>query len=74
MNKILKITQVQPTEVTLPDGFYIGTWGGSEIIVNYQSKEYSLETETGVRGFGYKVVVKIEDGVATFKELKNEHF
>jgi hypothetical protein len=74
MNKIIKITESRPTVVTLPDGLYIGTWGGSTILVKYQDKEYNLETAIGVKGIGYKVVVKIENGESTFEELKNGHF
>lgn len=74
MNKIIKITESRPTIVTLPDGLYIGTWGGSTIKLSYQDKEYNLETEIGVKGLGYKVVVKIENGEATFEELKNGGF
>ena len=70
-NKILSVTERQPTPTTLPDGLYIGTWGGYIIQVNYEGKTYELKTEDGVKGMGFKVVVKIDKGVATFEELNN---
>ena len=71
MGKILKITEKLPKEAILPDGLYLGIWGGSIIEVSYKNKEYQLETEEGVRGIGYKVLVKIEKGIATFEEINN---
>jgi hypothetical protein len=41
------------------------------IEVHYKGKTYELKTEEGVRGMGFKVVVTIKDGVATFTELNN---
>lgn len=70
-NKILEITEKIPRPSTLPDGNYIGTWGGYNIDVRYEDKLYSLKTEEGVRGVGFKVMVTIADGVATFVEIKN---
>jgi hypothetical protein len=70
-NKILKITEKVPKAVTLPDGNYIGTWGGYTIEVVYQQKSYELTTEEGVRGMGFKVIVEIINGEATFEEIKN---
>jgi hypothetical protein len=55
----------------LPDGSYFGTWGGYVIELQYNGKTYELTTQEGVRGIGFKVVVTIKDGVATFNELKN---
>jgi hypothetical protein len=71
MMKIKAIREKRPVETTLPDGMYMGTWGGYVIEVNYGGKTYELETEEGVRGSGFKVVVTIKDGVATFEDLKN---
>jgi hypothetical protein len=70
-NKILSISEKVPKVATLPDGLYLGTWGGYVIEINYKGKNYELTTEEGVRGVGYKVVVNIKDGVATFDEIKN---
>jgi len=71
-NKILSITEKFPKPTTLPDGSYLGIWGGSNIDVEYKGKTYNLKTEEGVRGFGIKVIVTIKDGVGTFGEwLKN---
>lgn len=69
--KILKITEKIPQPATLPDGIYTGTWGGYNIELNYNGKVYSLTTEEGVRGVGIKVIVTIQNGEATFSELKN---
>ena len=68
--RILEIKEKVP-QTTLPDGSYFGTWGGSVIELDYKGKLYELTTEEGVRGIGYKVVVNIKDGVATFTEIKN---
>jgi len=70
-NKILSIKERVPQVTTLPDGIYTGTWGGYCIVVRYKDKSYELTTEEGVRGMGFKVVVTITDGVATFAEVKN---
>lgn len=70
-NKIISIKEKVPQVTTLPDGFYNGVWGGSIIEVSYKDKTYQLETQEGVRGFGYKVVVEIRDGVATFDEINS---
>lgn len=71
LNKILSITEKVPQVTTLPDGSYQGTWGGYIIEVTYNGKIYELKTEEGVRGMGFKVVVTIKNGEATFTELKN---
>jgi len=70
-NKIIAIREKVPQDVVLPDGSYVGTWGGNIISLPLDGKNYELETEEGVRSFGIKVVVTISDGVATFNELKN---
>jgi hypothetical protein len=71
MNKILEIREKVPQIAMLPDGAYFGTWGGNVIDVSYKGKNYELTTEVGVKGMGYKVVVTVKDGVATFDEIKN---
>lgn len=71
MSKITAINIKVPKETTLPDGIYTGTWGGYVIDVRYGDKSYELTTEEGVRGMGFKVVVTIKNGVATFEEVKN---
>lgn len=42
MGKILEIKEKVPVTASLPDGTYIGIWGGYEIDVNYQGKTYQL--------------------------------
>ena len=69
--KILSIQKQVPKESTLPDGVYTGTWGGYNIEVRYGGETYDLKTDEGVRGIGFKVVVNIKDGIATFEDLKN---
>ena len=56
MGKILKITEkvVEVKPITLPDGNYIGTWGGNIINVYHDDTNYELETDEGVRGIGYR--------------------
>jgi hypothetical protein len=71
MGKIVSITEKTPVSATLPDGNYVGIWGGNIIELKYNNKTYELETEVGVRGIGYHVVVIVKDGEATFQELKN---
>jgi len=70
-NKIVSIKEKVPQIATLPDGTYTGTWGGNNIDVRYKDKCYELTTEEGVRGIGYKVVVHIVNGVATFTSTNN---
>lgn len=69
--KILKITEKQPINVTLPDGLYFGTLGGYSIEIQYKNKTYELTVEEGVRGVGFKVVVKIENGIGTYEFITN---
>ena len=69
--EIIAIREKRPVETTLADGMYAGTWGGYVIEVNHDGRTYELETKKGVRGTGFKVVVTIKDGVATFQDLKN---
>lgn len=71
MGKILAITEKKPVDVTLPDGHYNGIWGGHVIELSYKGKTYELTTDEGVRGVGYKVVVVIKDGIATYEEINN---
>jgi len=70
-NKIKSIKEKVPQVTTLPNGYYNGTWGGYVIEVSYKGKTYELETEEGVRGMGFKVVVEIKDGVATFDTVNS---
>jgi hypothetical protein len=70
-NKIIKITEKLPVETTLEDGTYFGTWSGYIVEIYHNGKKYELTTEVGVRGMGFKVVVFVKDGVATFNEVKN---
>ena len=71
INKIKSIKEKVPRVSTLPDGYYYGTWGGYVIEVHYKGKTFELETEEGVRGAGFKVVVQVENGVATFDEVNS---
>ena len=71
MNKILSIKERIPTPATLPDGNYVGNWGGYLIVVHYKEKTYELTTDEGVRGVNYRVLVTIKDGVGTFVEINN---
>jgi hypothetical protein len=68
-NKIKSIKEKVPQIATLPDGYYNGIWGGYVIELNYKGKTFELGTEEGVRGVGFKVVVEVKDGVATFGEI-----
>jgi len=55
----------------LPNGTYIGTWGGNQISVDYKGVLYRYETVNGVRGFNYKVSVTIKDDDISYQQLKN---
>ncbi len=68
-NKIKSIREKVPQVATLPDGFYNGIWGGRVIEVYYDGKAFELETEEGVRGEGFKVIVQVQNGVGTFEEI-----
>ena len=70
-NKILKITERLPQITSLPDGNYIGKWGGYVIEVRHRDRVYECKTEDGVRGFNINVMVTVKDGVATFVEVNN---
>lgn len=68
---IESIAEKIPTPSTLPDGLYIGLWGGYVVTVRFNDKTFELKTPEGIRGINFRVVVEIKDGVATFSELKN---
>ena len=70
-NKIKSIKEKVPQITTLPDGFYNGIWGGYIIQVQYNGRNFELETEEGVRGSGFKVVVQVKNGVASFEEINS---
>lgn len=65
-NKVKSITEKLPQASNLPDGLYNGVWGGYVIEIRFDGKQYELATEMGVRGIGIKVVVQVEDGIASF--------
>lgn len=66
MKNIIKtITEIIP-HTTLPDGYYNGLWSGYVIEVKFNGKIYELTTEVGVKGINIKVIIEIENGVATF--------
>lgn len=69
--KILSIKEKQPVDVTLPDGVYLGVWGGHAIELGFKGKTYELETDIGIKGIGYKVVITVTNGEATYAELNN---
>lgn len=71
MGNILSIKEKQPIDVVLPDGAYLGIWGGHAIELGFKGKTYELETDIGIKGIGYKAVVTVKDGVATYAEVKN---
>ena len=68
--EIVKITKAIPKETTLPDGYYTGSWCGSVINLTHKGTQYELFTKEGVRGRS-PVIVRIENGNATFNELQN---
>jgi hypothetical protein len=70
-NKIKSIKERVPHIATLPDGYYNGFWGGYVVTVHYKGKTFELESEEGVRGVGFSVVVEVKDGVATFDDIKS---
>jgi hypothetical protein len=69
-NKITSIIEISKSH-RLPDGVYIGKYGGYVIELNYQDKKYELRTEEEVRGIGFNVVVAIKDGIAVFEIANN---
>ena len=71
MGKIISIQVKVPQETTLPDGNYVGVWGGYTIELQHGGKTYELKTEEGVRGMGFKVVVTIVNGIATYQSINN---
>jgi hypothetical protein len=70
-NKVKSIREKVPQVTTLPDGYYYGVWGGNIIEIRYKGKTYELETEIGVRGIDFRVVVEVKDGITSFEELNS---
>lgn len=58
-----KAVSVDPK--TLPNGEYIGTWGGYQVDVYINNVLYRLITEDGIRTPAAKCVVTIRDGEVT---------
>jgi hypothetical protein len=71
MGKVLSITEKRPVDVVLPDGVYLGIWGGHVIELTLKGKTYELGTDVGVKGIGYKVAVTVKNGEATYQEIDN---
>lgn len=69
-NKIVSIEEKVPKIATLPDGYYEGVMGGYIIEVRYRGKLFELKSEDGIRGSGSCVVVKVENGIATYEFLQ----
>jgi|JFJP01.1.fsa_nt_gi hypothetical protein len=69
-NKIKSITEKIQTPSKLPDGIYIGVWGGYVIDIELGERNYLLLTEDGVKGINIKVAVEVQDGIATFDVVK----
>lgn len=69
--KVISIKEQAPKEVTLPDGLYVGKLGGYCITLIVGNTTYELQTEDGIRGIGFNVIVKVENGVATYDYAKN---
>lgn len=74
MGKILEITEMKPQPATLPDGVYIGKWGGHVIELIYAGVTYYLKTEESSKGLIINVVVTVGDRVATYQKAKNQAF
>jgi len=70
-NTIKSITRKQPQETILPDGYYNGICSGYCIELTSHGVDYELETEESVRGMGIRVVVRVQNGEATFEEIQN---
>ena len=69
--KILKIENDQSQTVTLPDGTYMGKWGGYIIDISYEGMTYNLTTDVGVKGIDIEVEVTVSGGVATYSQIDN---
>lgn len=70
-NQIKSISRFGGFDAQLKDGKYLGSWGGYEIDLKYKGDTYTLKTLKGVNGIGIKVLVIIENGVATFELFNN---
>ena len=70
-NKTKSITEKIPHPTSLPDGLYNAVWGGYVIELTHKGRQYELASEEGVRGMGIKVVVQIENGIATFDTVQS---
>ncbi len=68
MNGQVISAKIKIPKSNIPNGTYHGIWGGYEIIFTAHSIEYELQTEEGVRGRGFKVLIKVRDGIITFED------
>lgn len=66
------VTTVKSAEIyqpiglqNLPDGEYIGRWGGYQVTVIFSGIQYRLETTDGIRTMNTKCIVKIDGGSIT---------
>lgn len=72
MGKIISISESVAQPATIRDGNYTGTWSGYIIIVKAYDKTYELKTDVGIKTMaGVPVVVTIQYGIATYKEVNN---
>lgn len=71
MRKIVSITREVREESILPDGYYLGVWGGFKISLYYKDTEYLLKTLDGAKGSRIRVVIIVKEGDATFHNLNN---
>lgn len=68
-SKVESIVERLPQKSSLPDGLYLGKWGGYVIALTYENRHYELNTKDGVRTINLPVVVEVKDGIATFSTL-----
>lgn len=71
MREIVSITREVREESVLPDGYYLGVWGGFKITLHYKDTEYLLKTSDGAKGTRIRVVIIVKEGDATFHILNN---
>lgn len=68
---IVKVEELVKVESTIPNGIYMGTYGGYTVVITHDGRTFHLTTEEGVKGIGYKVMVKVFNGEINFLSINS---
>jgi hypothetical protein len=56
----------------IPEGMYLGYWGGYEVVVNHGGEKWVISTKDGIRGCDMPVSVLVTEEVISIVRVKSE--